>query len=229
MGKFLGVKSRFSEVMRHVMFFILTNILWLLCCLPVVTFFLSSSALFDCINTYDRTGDTEAWRRFFTALGRDWKQGLLGGVLLEAVLALMLASGYSLAVTDYPFRTVSLVGLGILGVVWICVAAYFPALLAQFKNTTLGLLRISCLIGLRHILTTLVLVLMMAAAVVFCSVSGYLMPIWSFGGFALTAYGMNLLYRRVFVRYGATKYTPQGFRLGGKCEQETDENQPEED
>lgn len=214
MGKFLSIDSRFSEMMRHVMFFILTNILWLLCCLPVVTIFLSSGALLDCVNAYDRTGDPDAWRRFFPALRRDWKQGLLGGVLLEGVLVLMTLSVYSLTVTDFPFKGVSAVGIAIVGVVWFCIAVYFPVLLAQFENSTIGLFKVACLIGLRHLLSTLALFFILAVAITLCSVSGFLLPIWSFGGFSLTAYGMNLIYRRVLVRYGAKEYVPRGFRIG---------------
>lgn len=232
MGKFLSADSRFSEVMRHVIFFIVTNVLWLLCCLPVITFFWSSSALFDCIRTYDRTGDPDAWRRFFPALRRDWKQGLLGGVVLTAALALLLLSAYSLAVTDFPFRYLSGAGIVIVSVVWLCTAAYFPALLSQFENSTWGLLKISCLIGLRHLLTTVAVLLIAAASVLLCSMSGYLLPVWSFGGFSLTAYGMNMLYRRVLVKYGAKGYTPRGFRLSGgyagaEAEEERSESEEE--
>lgn len=213
MGKFLNPDSRFSEVMGHVIFFILTNVFWLLCCLPVVTFFWSSSALLDCINAYDRTGDPSAWRRFFPALRRDWKQGLLGGVLLEAFLGLAALSAYSLVVTDFPLKGLSWAGIGVAAVAWLCIAAYFPVLLAQFENTTLNLFKIACLIGLRHLPSTLLVLVTAAASVLLCSCSGYLMPLWSFGGFSLTAYGMNVVYRGVLVRYGARPYRSRGLHL----------------
>ena len=212
MRNILRVDSRFMEKMRHAMFFALVNILWLVGCIPIVSIGLSTTALYDCLLAYRRTKAPGEWKRFFRSIRRNWKQAVPAGILLELAGGLIALSIWSTGVTDLPAKLFFISGAGVAAVLWVCAALYFFPLLAQFDNSGPALLRTALVIGLCHFPSTLALLTMWMGAFFLCSASWYLLPLWSFGGFALTAYLTVFIYRRVFVRYGATVDD-----AGGQC------------
>ena len=70
------------------------SLLWLLCCLPVVTAIPASIALYDAIAHCYRHGEGGIYRRFFRTLKQELKRGILLS-LMWGLLALVLYSGYN--------------------------------------------------------------------------------------------------------------------------------------
>lgn len=203
MENILRADGRFMEKMRHAMFFVLVNILWLVGCIPVVSIGLSTTALYDCLLAYRRTKDPGEWRRFFRSLRRNWRQAIPAGILLELSGGLIALSLWSIWTTDLPAKLFFVSGTGVAAVLWVCAALYYFPLLAQFDNSGPALLRTALVIGLCHFPSTLALLALWVGAILLCAASWYLLPLWSFGGFALTAYLTVFIYRRIFARYGA--------------------------
>ncbi|MBR1779951.1 MAG: hypothetical protein IJ751_00920, partial [Oscillospiraceae bacterium] len=85
-------------------------------------------------------------------------------------------------------------------------------LLAQFENTTLGLFRVSCLIALRHLVSTVLILALLLLTALAATAVWQLIPLWVIGGCSLVAYVVNIFFRRILVRYGAKPYHPKGFR-----------------
>lgn len=203
MAHFLNGDSKFTEVVRHLMFYGMTNVFWLLCCIPVVTIGLSTTAMFACLNAYGQTGDPDAWRRFFPALGRNWKQGLLMGVVTLLGWGLLALSALSVYATEIPAKPLFAGALLLAGWGLLTIVIYFFPLLAQFHNRTEAFVRISCVIGFRHFAATLLIAVYWAGGFLLCWLVPYLLPFWAVGGFAGAAGLINRLYHRIFLRYGA--------------------------
>ena len=143
MTNFLDSDSSFTAAVRHGMFFALLNVLWLLCCVPVLTIGLSTTAMFSCLNAYGRTGDPDSWKQFFSALRKNWKQGLALELLLLLAGGLLAASAFAVYTTQIPGKLLFTAAL-VLGGVGVCsVMVYSFPLLAQFDNTTAEFIRIS--------------------------------------------------------------------------------------
>lgn len=203
MAKLLDTDSKFTGAIRHWMFYAVVSIFWLLCCIPVVSIGLSTTAMFSCLNEYAKTGDADAWKKFFPAFRKNWKQGLLLGIAVLLVGVLLMMSILAVRETDIPGKPAftSVLALAVAG--FLSVAVYSFPLLAQFDNTTAEFIRISCIIGFRHLFSTILILLYAAAVLLICVMIPYLMPVWYLGGFAAAAGLINRLYHRIFRRYGA--------------------------
>lgn len=73
-------------------FFVL-SILWMVCCLPLITILPACIALYDSVAHCLHGNDDHPYRRFFTTLRSEMLRGI-GLTLLWAALAFLLISGY---------------------------------------------------------------------------------------------------------------------------------------
>lgn len=69
------------------------NVLWLLCCLPVVTIGPATSAMNYVVNLYIEEKSDEVAGPFFRAFRRDFRQGIVLGLFLTLLTALTVFDG----------------------------------------------------------------------------------------------------------------------------------------
>lgn len=201
LASFLRYDSKFSDVMHHVVFFIIVNVLWLLCCLPVVTAGAATTSLFYCMRKYRREKDPACWRVFFRAFSENWKQATAVWIVLLVLGVVISLSFYSMTVLELPHEWFFKFGVAFLTILWMIEALYFFPMLAHFYNRTAEMVINALLIGISHIFQTFMLVAVLGIAVLLCAGFPYFIPFWSFGGFALVAYVMEMIYEAVFSRY----------------------------
>lgn len=161
-------------------FFIL-SILWLLLCLPVVTFIPACIALFDSV-AHCIHGDEEGCiDRFFRTLKRELFRGILLSILWVAI-GLLLVWGYNIlyqmgqenqamAAYSLVYLLTMLIPLGIL--------AWLIPVESRFEHSFTGLFRAAIVYSISHLPITVVLLVILALAVVLVlliPVLGVLMP-----------------------------------------------------
>lgn len=64
------------------------NLLWAVCCIPVVTIGASTAALYDAVFYSIRGGNRGTYARFFETFRREWKSGILPTVIWGGTLVL---------------------------------------------------------------------------------------------------------------------------------------------
>ena len=153
------------------------SILWLICCLPIVTAGAATTALYAAVYRYLRKNEGHLLRTFFDAFRENWKRSTL-------VWLLVLATGILLGVDVLVFRTMALQGqlLGklywlilVLICIWITWAVYAFAYCARFHGGVKDALRGSLLLMLLHPLRTLTVFLPTAAGIlIMCMAPGFL-------------------------------------------------------
>ena len=135
------------------------NILWLICCLPVVTIGASTTALFYVTLKMAEDRDDGLTGMFFRA----FRQNFLPATKLWLVL---LGAGAFLAMDGYIvwhiwsqsiFWTLVAALLIVAAIVYAVVLLYAFPLLARFENTTFGILKTALLVGLRYLVCTLLM------------------------------------------------------------------------
>ena len=135
------------------------NILWLICCLPIVTIGASTTALFYVTLKMAEDRDDGLTGMFFRA----FRQNFLPATKLWLVL---LGAGVFLAMDGYIvwhiwsqsiFWTLVTALLIVAAIVYAVVLLYAFPLLARFENTTFGILKTSLLVGLRYLVCTLLM------------------------------------------------------------------------
>lgn len=181
------------------------NLLWLLCCLPVVTIGASTTALYYCLLNQDKEGAPSVTRMFFSAFKSNFKKATLLWVV-EAVVTEVAAINcwYFLGlVGDLPLL---LRVLCLIPAAWLLMgASYLFPLQAQFENTVGRTLKNAMMISAAHLPTSLVVTVLnlVPGLIFYFSVELFLRTsvIWALIGISAIAYLNTFLLKKVFRQY----------------------------
>jgi len=152
------------------------SILWLACCLPILTAGAATTALYATVYRYLRKDEGHLLRTFLGAFRENWKRSTL-------VWLVILAVGILLGVDMLVFRTMALQGhvlgqlywliLVLIGI-WLTWMVYAFAYCARFHGGVKDVLRGSFLLMLLHPLRALAVFLPTAAGIlVMCMAPGF--------------------------------------------------------
>lgn len=145
------------------------NILWFICCLPIITIGASTTALFYVTLKIAKNEEGNITKAFFHSFRENFKQGTVIWLILLAVGIVLGVDGYIL----YHMRFSNTFWTIITAIFIVALAAYaiimmyiFP-LLSRFQNTTMAMFKNSIMIGMRFLLcTALMAVIYFAMALV---------------------------------------------------------------
>ena len=201
-----GPVFRFLETVANLL---LLNLLCLVCCLPVITIGPALTANYYVALKLVRKEETSIFRNFFHSFRQNFKQGLLLGVgvmLLAAILLTDLQVLTYLTAIPEAASKVLIVVIGLFLLILAMISVYLFAVLAQFENTIKDLIKWSAILVVRHLPVTLIS-LVIAALPVLCMIFipalflQTVMPIMLLIGFAGIAYLQSYFYARVFAYY----------------------------
>ena len=175
------------------------SVVWLLCCVPVVTIGASTAAAFSVAGKMAAKEDYFVIKDFLAAFKRDWKQAsALWGIFAAA--AVLIAADYQIGLANPGSLGGALIALSAaLGVCLLCVAGASFALLGRFSYARVrGVLSDAarlCIANLATMLLWLGLVLWLPVSYFFVpSVFFYLRLPWLFlgGGTCITAFSFAI-------------------------------------
>lgn len=137
------------------------SILWVLCCIPIVTIGTSCTALYYTVHKSIRGNRGYTTRTFFTAFKDNFKQSILSYLVWLVVMVVLvmdllitrqvLQTGSSLGMFFYFFIVVIL-----FAVMW---GIYLMAYVARFENTVKATLKNAVLLEIRHLPWSLLILL----------------------------------------------------------------------
>ena len=181
---------------------VIANLLFILCCIPIITIGPSLTALYHCmLRTVkgNNNGTTKACFRTFKETVRRplpvWR-GLLAVGFLQVTNIRFLES-----TTSAASKPLFYLSRGITGLVVVLALYIFPVI-AAFANTTINLIRNAYVFAFLHFPSTLLIAVITILPMYMTYQDLELMPLyaccWFFFGFALTAYVDSLLLYRMF-------------------------------
>lgn len=205
MGKLFGPDSPIIKFLWKVADLVALNLIWLICCIPVITIGPSTAAMY-CVARDIAKGEWPGiFKSFFKAFKENFKQALLVFLILLvpicliAVYLLLAASG----ALDHSagMKTLCYLAALIIGFVWTYV---FP-LMAQFDNTLGNTLKNAVLLPLANpflaVLCTAInllpVILLMVSVNVFASAGFF----WLVLGGAVTAVIISRLLGILFQKF----------------------------
>ena len=135
------------------------NILWFLCCLPVVTAGASTAALYYVTLKMAKNEEGNLTKSFFHSFRQNFKQGTVIGLILLALGILLGADGYVLYHIHFSnaFWTVITAIFFVAAAAYFIILLYIFPLLARFKNTTAAMFKNSVILGMRFLLCTVLM------------------------------------------------------------------------
>lgn len=144
---------------------VLLNILWFICCIPIVTIGPATTALYYCTHRIVSDEDGYVIRIFFKAFKDNFKQSLCVGIMMTILGVIIGLDGYVL----YHLRTTSGFWAILTGIFLVASVAYlfvitwiFP-LLARYENTTIAMFKNAIVLSVRFMLCTFVMGVITAA------------------------------------------------------------------
>lgn len=157
------------------------NVLWLLCCIPIVTIGPSTTALYYAMINLVRGEESYVSRDFLRSFRRDFKKSLLVGLLLMAVGGFLAMDIYIAYKSGKGIYTFFMVFFFIVFVLWAFVALYTFPLLAKFENSVKNTLILAFTLSIKNLSQTLMMLFALVLALWLC----HLLP-----GLMFIAFGM---------------------------------------
>ena len=189
MWNFFNPDGLFARIMNTVWNLILLNILWLLCCLPVVTVGAATAALYTVLLKMRDGSENRVVRLYFAALKENFRRAT---AVWLALLAALVVCGLDLALATQAqglvLRVICMAGLLFVAMVW----TFAFLLVARYENTWRGQLKNAALLALSH-LPRLLLAWLPWAACILLTIWSFqtlyvILPLWLMAGFSSLHY-----------------------------------------
>lgn len=196
------IDNPFFSLMDKIGDLIILNILWLVCCLPVITAGAASTAMFSVVMKMSAGEDPVIIRTFFKAFRENFKQSTWTFLLFLVSGAFLFIDFLAAPTLPGLAGKLLLVGSVSFGVLWFWALLYsFPVLLnfhAGIKETV----RKALLMSFQNLPSTLAvsfLVLLPAITLfVFPDIAIYLFPFFLIIGSSCIALGIAWFFNRIF-------------------------------
>ena len=199
MGKMFNYDSPLIQSLNKIVDCVILSMIWLLFSIPVITFGASTSALYYTVNKVIRHNRSHIWREFFGAFKANFKQSTIAWfivLVLAYVLGVDCIFLYNMiqagSLGDWglvPFAVIAL-----FAVMW---AIYVFAYIARFTNSLKAIMQNSALFAIRHLLRSVLLVIIFAVSValaLFVPISIVILPTFSM-------YLMTVILESIFKKY----------------------------
>lgn len=141
------------------------NILWFICCLPIVTIGASTASLFYVTLKMAKNEEGNITKAFFHSFKENFRQGTLIWLVLLAAGIVLAIDGYVLYHVRFSnaFWTVVTAVFLVAVIAYAIIMMYIFPLLARFRNTTSAMFKNAIMIGMRFLLCTALM-----ASIYFC-------------------------------------------------------------
>lgn len=214
MGRIFSYDGPLMTFISKVADLMILNVIWLVCCIPIITIGPATTAMYYVVLKIARDEDYKIVKSFFHSFKMNLKQGIIIFLVLT-VVGLILAADYfiMLSVLEGTFRKITQIVLIIWAVVYIFTTMYAYPLLAQFDNTVFGTLKNAFMLSIGHFFSSILLLLLHALPLIcfFLNVNLFMktLPVWVF----LAPIGI--------ARLSVNKYRKYFDKMIGKTNEET--------
>lgn len=205
MGKLFSLDNPFWRSLNTVADMLILNLLYVACCLPVITVGAATSALYAVsMKLASKDEDIYVTRSFFRAFVSNFKQATLIWLIFLGIGAFLLYDLYLVNVL-YNLQWLEVVLLILCGYYLLCISYVF-ALQSRYENTFGKTIRNSLLLAIANILPWSLLIggINVLPLLVMWFQPGnmpVLIPVMLVGGYAASAYINSKIFNRVFARY----------------------------
>ena len=144
---------------------ILLGLVYVLCCLPVVTMGAATTALYNTVGKSIRYGRGYPVREFFRAVKQYFKKSSIAGIILLAwCVGLFFLNMYAVHV-ELSLKTFAAKGFVILVILTLAIAAYLFPILSRFRVSVGGAFSMAFIISGQHFIVTLIHIVAFAGLV----------------------------------------------------------------
>lgn len=174
---------------------VILNLLWILMCLPIITIFPATIAMFGVIRQWiNKEDDRGLTQSFFYLFKQNFRQGLLVGVII-LLFGTLIAVNFSLALQlENPLKMMYVVFLSFLSLLYTFTCIYLFPLLVTYKDNWKNLLKNALLLSIINLPLTMICII----TVIISTILIVFIPLTFIIVFSLTAYVIYYLCSKSF-------------------------------
>ena len=191
----LRYDGKFFRILEVVTAFFQLNILWLLLCIPVVTIFPATVAMYSVTRQWILHKDYSVFRPFTQYFKENFKQSFGLGLIWIAFSGLFFVD-FLLMKNLGSFQYILLPILSIMGILILLTSIFIFPTIANFNLSWLNAIKNSLFFSIRYLLTTLAAILYIGLLALIL----FTWPITFLFIFSLGAYSIYFLCNRVFTK-----------------------------
>ncbi|TCP31335.1 putative membrane protein YesL [Scopulibacillus darangshiensis] len=179
--------------------FFLLNLLWLIMCIPIITIFPATIAMFGVVRKWIKGEHVKLFNCFFTLFKENFIQSLLIGVIAFIFTLLLILNFNITSLMDNPFKVITLSLLSLIGFLSLCTSVYIFPVIVNYNVKWTAVIRNSFLLSVSQPFVTLpsILILLISMVIV------YTVPITLFIVGSLSAYLIYFLCNKTFQKVEA--------------------------
>ncbi|OUQ47961.1 YesL family protein [Lachnoclostridium sp. An118] len=182
------------------------NVLYLVCCIPVITIGAATTALY--YNTLKMAENRESyvWREFLRTFKENFKQATIIWMIILVIGAVLVGDFLVMGgIGSQALASVTAIVVIVVGVFLILTAVYVFPVLARFDNSVLNIMKYALLMAIRHLPSTVVILAIHSVPMLlaFASLEAFirgLLPVLLFT-VSILAYFESKLFSRIFSNY----------------------------
>lgn len=201
MGNLFNLDGKFFSFMSKVADLIILNIVYCLCCIPVITIGPATTALYYVTLKMVKNEESYIIKSFFKSFKLNFKQGAAIGLLLLASGGIILGDIYIMLSWNTKFKFILIIIFIFLLIIWLFINIYIYPLLATFDNTIKQTFKNSLLMSIRHLPSTALMFIFTIVSFLIVGFIVQLMPFWFLIGFALLAYLNSIFLSKILKLY----------------------------
>jgi Predicted integral membrane protein len=202
---FLNLNNKFFSFMEIIGDLMILNLLFIICCLPIITIGSSISAMYSaCMKLINNEGYLV--RVFFEAFKKNFKPATIIWILFFLCGIVFMIDLQCLNIfLDVTNRIYSKVIFVTLGVVQYMIFCYIFPMISKFDNTLINYIKNSFYMSIKHILLTVGILIVNMTPLILYLFGGYyfsyILILFVLFGFSLTAYINSYIFERIFINY----------------------------
>ncbi len=182
--------------------FILLNILWMICSIPLFTIGASTTALYTVMLKIVKNEEGYIVKGFFRAFKDNFKKGTIIWLIMSGIGIVLGFDVRLVFVMEPPIRTVFQGIFTILGFIWVCAVIYVFPLTARYENTIKNTLKNALLLSVAKLPYTILMVVVTAGPVILTLLNTRTLLIgitlWLVAGVSLVAWVNSFMLHKVF-------------------------------
>lgn len=199
MGNFFNMDNGFFTVLSKICDIIFLSVVWAILCIPIITIGPANTAMYYATVKVIRKERGYLFREFFKSFRLNFKRGAIIGLVLTLITVIMI---FNLLVTwgaiDGSNKSYMFFGVYVaISFVVLCFSIYVFPILSRFDMTIKQLIRAASFMSMKHLPSTLGMVIVTVATVVvilFIPILIFILP-------ATSVLINSLLMERVLKRY----------------------------
>ena len=156
MRNILDPESPVLQFITKLVYSVWLNILWFVCCIPIITIGPATTALFYCCQKMALDEEGHITRAFFHSFRLNFKQGAVIGLIMTISGAVLVFDGFVLLrlYKTSAFWAILTAVFIVACVAWLIICMWVFPLLAHFDNTTAAMFKNAIMLGMRFLLCT---------------------------------------------------------------------------